>query len=139
MNRIFRHFMSIEKKETFLNHSEPILKCVYSLLVTFKKLNQATSKQLVSDCYTGRCKKLAKTELGILIRCKFESIIFVYEVVPSTGTRQIKFPKTLEQFSKSHSNRKFDQGHWAIDNSIHKLWSCLKKVWGSSWDQFKTV
>lgn len=38
----------LKKNETFLNHSEPILKCVYSLPVTFEILNQGTSKPVVS-------------------------------------------------------------------------------------------
>lgn len=102
-----------EKNETFPNHSEPILKCVYSLPVTFEKLNQAISKQFVSDCYTGQATKqkprMQRLKLGILIRCKFENTIFIYGVVPST--HQIKFPTILEQFSNSYSFRNFEQGH----------------------------
>ena len=44
----------LKKNETVPNNSQAILKCVYSLPVTFEKSNLVTSKQIVSDCYTGQ-------------------------------------------------------------------------------------
>ena len=44
----------LKKNETVPNNSEAILKCVYSLPVTFEKSNLVTSKQIVTDYYTGQ-------------------------------------------------------------------------------------